>query len=79
MSKRAGLQFSVSTADKLIREHVQPGTRVSRGAAVYFAALLEYISAEIADVSSKGVKGKLITASKMQTAINRDAELQSLM
>lgn len=52
------------------------------GAAVYFAGVLEYLAAEILDISGQAAKDnkkKRITARHIQLAIRNDPELDVLL
>jgi histone H2A len=81
-SKKAGLVFPVGR----IASHLRKGRyapRVSRSAAVYLAAVLEYTVAEILELSGKAVtqrnKSKRITPRALTLAIRHDADLGTLL
>jgi histone H2A len=81
-SKRAGLVFPVGR----IASHLRKGryaSRVSKSAAVYLAAVLEYTVAEILELSAKAVlqrnKSKRITPRALTLAIRHDADLGTLL
>ena len=50
-SEKAGLVFSVSKTEKRLRKHLQ-GYKISSNVPIYMTAVIEYISAEILDLSS---------------------------
>ena len=54
-------------------------TRVGRSASIYLAAVLEYLTAEIADLSDKISKGGNVTARDLLLAIKGDDELSHLI
>ena len=77
-SKRAGLQFSIARTDNLIRKYIENKTRVSQKAAVYLAAVLEYLTAEIVELAGNAAmdnKKKTISTIFIKLAINNDEEL----
>ena len=81
-SKRAGLIFPVGR----IASHLRKGryaSRVSRSAALYLAAVLEYVVAEVLELSAKAVlqrnKAKRITPRALTLAIRHDADLGTLL
>lgn len=78
---RAGIQFSIPRAEKLIRDCVSGVSRVSSGAPVFLAAVLEYLSAEIltlAGTNTLETKHKRITPRNILFAIGTDPELSKL-
>jgi histone H2A len=81
-SKRAGLIFPVGRIATQLRKG-RYASRVSKSAAVYLAAVLEYTVAEILELSAKAVlqrgKGKRITPRALTLAIRHDADLGSLL
>lgn len=79
-TSRAGLQFPVGRIHRKLREG-RYGKRIGAGAPVYIAAILEYIAAEILELSgnaSKDNKKKRITPRHLFLAISNDDELSRL-
>jgi histone H2A len=81
-SKRAGLIFPVGRVASQLRKG-RYAARVSSSAAVYAAAVLEYIVAEVLELSAKAVlqrnKGKRITPRALTLAVRHDADLGALL
>ena len=79
MSRRSGLQFSVARVSRqLKRGSYSPGGRVSKMASVYLTAVLEYLVAEIAELSGNAAFGagkKRITPRHVMLAVALDDEL----
>ena len=72
---KAGLQFSVARAEKLIRNH--HCGRVGGGADVYLAAVLEYLAAELLELSGNAARDNKrvrITVRDLQIATRNDEE-----
>ena len=80
-SSKAGLQFPVSRIKRYLKK-ARYGKRVGIGAGVYLAAVLEYLSAEILELSGNAArdkKKKTINPRHIQLAIRNDEELNKLL
>ena len=80
-SSKAGLQFPVSRIKRYLKK-ARYGKRVGIGAGVYLAAVLEYLSAELLELSGNAArdkKKKTINPRHIQLAIRNDEELNKLL
>jgi histone H2A len=78
LSKRAGLVFPITRTRNIL---LKKPFRVGQGAPVYFAAVLEYICAEILELagnSARDSKRKRITVRDLFLVVENDEELSKL-
>eukprot|EP01111_Echinosteliopsis_oligospora_P006105 TRINITY_DN2012_c0_g1_i1.p1 TRINITY_DN2012_c0_g1~~TRINITY_DN2012_c0_g1_i1.p1 ORF type:complete len:194 (+),score=60.96 TRINITY_DN2012_c0_g1_i1:240-821(+) len=80
-SARAGLQFPVARIHKIAKA-IANGKRVGATAAVYLAAVLEYLCAEVLELAGNAAKDlhtKRIVPRQIQLAVRGDEELDTLL
>ncbi|XP_063058430.1 histone H2A, sperm-like [Engraulis encrasicolus] len=80
-SARAGLQFPVGRIARLLRKG-NYAARIGSGAAVYLAAVIEYLCAEVLELAgnaSRDNKKKRIGPRHIQLAVRNDEELNKLL
>jgi len=80
-SNRAGLQFSTKRVHVLMQKQ-QMAERVGTGAAVYMAAVLEYLTAEVLELAGNAAREKKkmrIGPHHIMLAVRNDEELNRML
>lgn len=80
-SRRAGVQFPVGRLHRCLRQG-NYAPRIGTAAPVYLAAVLEYLTAEIIELSAKAAhdnKKTRIIPRHLQLALQNDEELHKLL
>ncbi|NWT28381.1 H2AX protein, partial [Cardinalis cardinalis] len=79
-SARAGLQFPVGRVYRLLRRGNYAG-RIGSGAAIYLAAVMEYVTAEVLELAGNAARDNRktrILPRHIQLAVRNDDELSKL-
>uniref|UniRef100_A0A8C3MGJ2 Histone H2A n=1 Tax=Geospiza parvula TaxID=87175 RepID=A0A8C3MGJ2_GEOPR len=79
-SARAGLQFPVGRVYRLLRRGNYAG-RIGSGAAIYLAAVMEYVTAEVLELAGNAAhenRKTRILPRHIQLAVRNDYELNKL-
>ena len=80
-SKKAGLQFPIGRVYRFLKQ-VKYASRIGASAPVYFAAVLEYLCAEILELAGNAArdnKKARIIPRHVQLAVRNDEELNKLL
>jgi len=81
-AKRSRLIFPPARARKLIENNAQKGIKISQLACVYLAAVLEYLTAEILELSGNAARNdrkSTISSKHLQLAVRHDNELAIIL
>lgn len=81
-SARAGVQFPVGRIHRFLKKYASNNCRMGGTGAVYIAAVMEYLSAEVLELAgnvAKDLKTKRITPRHLHLAIRGDDELDALV
>ncbi|KAG9390389.1 Core histone H2A [Carpediemonas membranifera] len=81
-SARAGLQFPVGRIHRMMKDRVNLHGRVAGNAAIFTAAVLEYLCAEVLELAgntARDLKVKRINPRHIQLAVRQDDELDGLV
>merc|ERR1711974_160656 len=81
-SSRAGVQFPVGRVHRKLKSYITQNHRCAGTSAVYVAAVMEYLSAEVLELAgnvAKDLKQVRITPRHLQLAIRGDEELDALI
>ncbi|NWT64286.1 H2AX protein, partial [Prunella himalayana] len=79
-SARAGLQFPVGRVHRLLRRGTY-AARIGSGAAIYLAAVMEYVTAEVLELAGNAAhenRKTRILPRHIQLAVRNDEELNKL-
>lgn len=80
-AKRANIKFPPSRAKKLLKKYMPGSQRISVTAGIYFATMLEYLTAEIVELAGNAALNKMkktISREHLMIAIKSDPELNIL-
>ncbi|PVU93841.1 hypothetical protein BB561_002996 [Smittium simulii] len=81
-SVKAGVQFPVGRIHRYLKRQTMFNVRVGAKAAIYTAAVLEYLVAEVLELAgnaARDLKSKRISPRHLQLAIRGDDELDTLI
>ena len=81
-SAEAGLQFPVTRFKTLLQKHAPRGFRISERAPVYLAAVMEYLTAEMMELSGNAARDNRksnINLRHLQLAVRNDEELNEML